>query len=206
MPALSRRTTAATESKARSEAAFLEATTALLAEGTPYGELGVETIAQRAGFSRATFYAYFSDKRDLLMRLADTASQDLFAEAGRRLGETGTDDLREMLTIALEVMVTHRTVLGAMAESATYDAEVAKLWRDLHNRFIEIGTARLRSERPDLPEDEARARAFALVWMTARSFLEHVAAPQVQDDSLISALELLWRTGILKQPERSPDR
>jgi TetR/AcrR family transcriptional regulator, ethionamide resistance regulator len=196
MPALSRRTTSAAQNKARSEAAFLDATTALLVEGNPYGELGVEVIAQRAGFSRATFYAYFSDKRDLLFRLGDRAAQDLYAEAGRWL-ELGDTEVGAMLESVLEVFATHRSVLGALAESATYDAEVAKLWRDLHGRFIEVATGRIRSEHPELSEDEARGRAFALVWMTERTCLEHLAAPQVSDDALLDALELFWRTGIL---------
>jgi TetR/AcrR family transcriptional regulator, ethionamide resistance regulator len=195
MPALSRRTTAAAAAKARSETAFLDATTELLGEGNPYGELGVEAIAQRAGFSRATFYAYFSDKRELLFRLAERAAQDLYAEAGRWL-EDGEKDVRPMLASVLELFRAHRSVVGALVESATYDAEVARLWRELHGRFIEIAQDRIRRDHPKLSAENARARAFALVWMTERTCFEHLTAPQVEDDALLDALDLLWRTGL----------
>ncbi len=53
------------EARARGEAALLAAVEELVAGGTPYSELGIGQIAKAAGFSRATFYAYFTDKRDL---------------------------------------------------------------------------------------------------------------------------------------------
>lgn len=196
MPALSRRTASSLEAKARTEAAFLDAATALLAEGNPFGELGIETIAQRAGFSRATFYAYFADKRELLFKLGERAAGDLYAKAGEWM-ESGEDtDVRAMLQSVLELFATHRVVLGALVETATYDAEVARLWRELHDRFIDVATARIRRELPELSEDEAVGRAFALVWMTERTCYEHHVAPRSSDDGLLAALELFWRTGV----------
>lgn len=196
MPALSRRTTSSAEAKARTEASFLDATTALLGEGNAYGELGIEAIAQRAGFSRATFYAYFSDKRDLLFKLAERAAQDLYAKAGEWLEAGAEADVREMLASLLRVFATHRVVLGALVEAATYDAEVARLWRDLHDRFIDVASTRISSEHPELSEDEVAGRAFALVWMTERTCLEHQVAPHASDDGLVAALELFWRTAV----------
>jgi AcrR family transcriptional regulator len=195
MPALSRHTTSTAEAKARSEAAFLDATTALLAEGNAYGELGIEVIAQRAGFSRATFYAYFRDKRDLLFRLAERAAQDLYAQAGAWLDD-GEGDMRAMLESVFQLFGTHRTVVGALVETATYDAEIARLWRDLHGRFIDAARGRIQRDHPELTADEAEARAFVIVWMTERTCFEHQAAPRVSDDALLDALELVWRTGL----------
>jgi AcrR family transcriptional regulator len=195
MPALSRRTSSTAQAKARTEAAFLDATTALLTEGRPYGELGIEQIAQRAGFSRPTFYAYFSDKRELLFRLAERAAQDLYSQAAAWL-EADSVDVRQMLEAVLELFVTHRAVVGALVETATYDVEVARLWRELHGRFIDVGQARVQRQHPELPADAARGRAFVLVWMTERTFFEHLVAPQVSDQALLDAVELFWRTGV----------
>jgi AcrR family transcriptional regulator len=196
MPALSRRTTSSVEAKARSEAAFLDATTALLAEGNAYGDLGIETISQRAGFSRATFYAYFSDKRDLLFKLGERAAQELYTQAGEWLESGGEGDIREMLDSVLEIFGRHRVVLGALVETATYDPVVARLWRDLHNRFIDVAHARIQRENPELSSDEAEGRAFALVWMTERSCYEHHVAPRVSDEGLVAALEVFWHTAV----------
>jgi AcrR family transcriptional regulator len=193
MPALSRRTASTIEAKARTEAAFLDATTALLAQGSAYGELGIETIAQRAGFSRPTFYAYFSDKRDLLFKLAERAAHDLYAKAGEWLESGEQTETHEMLESVLRLFATHRVVLGALVETATYDPEVARLWRSLHDRFIDVARGRIAREHPELSEDEAAARAFALVWMTERACHEHQVAPRVSDEGLVAALDSFWR-------------
>jgi AcrR family transcriptional regulator len=196
MPALSRRTTSSVAAKARTEAAFLDATAALLQEGSAYGELGVEAIAQRAGFSRATFYAYFSDKRDLLFKLGERVANELYAKAGEWLEAGAATEVREMLEWVLRIFATHRVVVGALVEAATYDAEVARLWRDLHDRFIEVARARIAQEHPELSEDEVAGRAFVLVWMTERSCYEHQVAPRVSDEGLVAALEAFWRAAV----------
>jgi len=198
MPTLSRRTASAAEARARGEAALLDATTALLAEGHPYGELGIEVIAKRAGFSRATFYAYFRDKRELLTRLADRYAGDLYSQSGGWL-ETGEGDLRATLDSVLQLFRTHRGVVGALVEAATYDPEIAGLWRELHGRFIDLARERIEREHPGLAADDAHARAFTLVWVTERACYEHIVAPRVADQALLNALELAWRTAV-EQP------
>src|SRR2546426_9705224 len=107
MPTLSRRTASAAEARARGEAALLDATTALLAEGHPYGELGIEVIAKRAGFSRATFYAYFRDKRQLLTRLVDRCAGDRYAQYSGWI-ETRVSALRAATDSYLKHCRSHR--------------------------------------------------------------------------------------------------
>src|SRR5258708_30080647 len=53
------------------ETALMRATIELLGEGQPFAELGIEQIVRRAGFSRPTFYSYFRDKRELILRLGE---------------------------------------------------------------------------------------------------------------------------------------
>lgn len=195
MPTLSRQTAASAEAKARSAAAFVQATTALLSEGRSYGELGIEVIAKRAGFSRPTFYAYFRDKRDLLFALTEHLSTDVDAQTASWL-ENRDEDLRAALASVLEVFRTHRGVVGALVEASTYDPEVAELWRDFHGRFISSAGDRIRREHPTLDPDAANARAFALVWMTERVCYEHLIAPNTSDRALLDAFELLWRAGV----------
>lgn len=195
MPTLSRRTASAADARARTEAALLGATTALLEEGTPFGELGIEVIAKRAGVSRPTFYAYFRDKRELLTKLASQAGESVYSEIGTWL-EGDETDLRPTLAAVLEVFRTHRGVVGALVESATYDPEIAELWRSLHNQFIDVTRDRIRRNQPTLSKKDAEARAFVLVWMTERTCYEHVSAPRVPDAAMVDALMLFWRTGL----------
>ncbi len=70
-----------TEKRAQIEAAVLEATEALLAEGASFAELGIERIATRAGISRTAFYFYFKDKRELLVRLTEDVNAQLVSAA-----------------------------------------------------------------------------------------------------------------------------
>jgi AcrR family transcriptional regulator len=195
VPTLSRRTASVADARARTEAALLEATTALLEEGTPFGELGIEVIAKRAGVSRPTFYAYFRDKRELLTKLASEAGESVYAEIGTWL-EGDETDLRPTLAAVLKVFRTHRGVVGGLVESATYDPEIAALWRSMHNEFVDVTRDRIRRDQPTLSKKDAEARAFVLVWMTERTCYEHVIAPRVPDAAMVDALMLLWRTGL----------
>jgi AcrR family transcriptional regulator len=183
MPRLSRRT----EAEPATQAALLDAATELLEEGAPFGDLSVETIARRAGFSRATFYAHFRDKRALLFRLAERGEHDLYARTAAWL-EAGVGDLRETVAAVLEVLRERRAVFGALVEAATYDDEVARLWRDLHARFAEVARDRILRDQPALDAAAAEARAFALVWMTERVLYEHVVEPRVDEDALLDAV------------------
>ena len=80
---------APTAKRAAIQAAVLEATEALLAEGTPYADLNIERIAKRAGISRTSFYFYFRDKRELLTRLTADVAELLYQQAEIWFSGTG---------------------------------------------------------------------------------------------------------------------
>ncbi|MTD44145.1 TetR family transcriptional regulator [Conexibacter sp. W3-3-2] len=67
--------------RAAIQAAVLQATEDLLAEGASFPDLGIERIATRAGISRTAFYFYFKDKRELLARLTEDLSDELYRQA-----------------------------------------------------------------------------------------------------------------------------
>lgn len=199
MGALARRTPAVARARQQTEAALLRAADALLAEGTPFADLSIETIARRAGVSRPTFYAYFADKRALALRLG----QDLEAAIGESVADwlqSSRGDLRITLDATLGVFIEHRGTLSALVEAATYDDEVAAFWRALHERFAHAARGRLLRDNPDLDAAVADARAFALVWATERCLTEHLFAPRVQGTALMDTLELLW-TAALERPD-----
>jgi AcrR family transcriptional regulator len=193
---LARRTQRADEARERGLAALLDAAEELVGDGTPYGELAVEAIARRAGFSRATFYAYFPDKRALALAIGERVLVDLEAEAAGWLEAEGEVDLRPALEGVLGVFKRHRAAVSAVVESATYDEQVGAFWREMHERFITQTRDRIRRDLPELGADVARARAFVLVWGTERSITEHLAAPRATDTLLVDALELQWRAAI----------
>src|SRR3954466_8269286 len=71
---------APTAKRAAVQASVLDATQALLAEGVSYADLNIERITTRAGISRTAFYFYFRDKRELLLRLTEDVTDELYRE------------------------------------------------------------------------------------------------------------------------------
>ena len=191
MPRLSRRT----DAEPVAQRALLDAATELLEAGAAFGDLSVEAIARRAGYTRATFYAYFRDKRALLFQLAERGEHELYARTAAWL-EAGVGDLRETIAAVLEVLRAQRAVFGALVEAATYDEEVARLWRDLHARFAEVARDRILRERPGVDPAAADARAFAVVWMTERVLFEHIVEPRVDEDALLDAVTQLAESAL----------
>lgn len=173
------------------QASLVDATVALLEAGTPFADLGVEQIARAAGVSRPTFYAYFVDKRALVMHLGAEFQTQLAVVADPWL-EGRTDDLPRTLTEVLELFRDHRAAVSAVIEAATYDAEVATFWRALHDRFLAFAERRIRAHDPGLAPERAHARAFALVWMTERTITEQLAAHAVDETALLDELTRFW--------------
>lgn len=191
MATLSRR--ARTEAtRQATEAALVAATIGLLEEGTPYAELGIEQISRAAGFSRPTFYAYFEDKRELVLRMGQALQDDLATAADPWL-EFEHNELRATLAAVLETFRAHRAAVAALAEAATYDAAVAEFWRGLHLRFLPTARKRIMRGNPDIDDAHAQARAYALVWMTERVITDHLATPTVDEAALVDELTRFWR-------------
>jgi AcrR family transcriptional regulator len=192
MPVLSRRSALPEDQRGRTREGILAATRELLQQGRAFAELSVGEISTRAGVSRPTFYAYFQDKRALVLSLGEELEQSARAAAGPWL-QTEDDDLRSTLIGVLASFRTHRATLGAIVEAATYDAAVAKFWRDFHEWFLVNAAERARHADPSLSQANAEALAYSLVWMTERCLTEHLAAPRVHEQALIDAIERLWR-------------
>lgn len=175
------------------EEAFLTATRELLEEGASFAELNVSRIAERAGRTRTSFYAYFDDRRDLLARLAEQLAATLLASAeGFFEGATDRPDARRTLEEILGAFKAHRTLIRAVVEASGYDDEVAAYWRAIIDRFVDAAQHRIEETR-GIPGDEARALAFALVWMTERSCYQHaVRGSGIEEALVLDALTDVW--------------
>lgn len=188
MAVLSRSAAGASERRRKGEQAFLTATEALLDEGRSYAELSVEQIASRAGRPRTAFYLYFPDKRELLIRLAETVAETLYEQADTWWsGTEGRADVRPALAAVLGTWARHASLLGAVVEAATYDEEIGEFWRNLVGRFIDATERRLVEEGEE-PE-AAAAKAFVLCWMTNHAcYQQHARAGSLDDLALLDAL------------------
>jgi AcrR family transcriptional regulator len=191
---LSRRARTA-ESRKANEDALLGATIGLLEDGTAYADLSIDQIVRAAGLSRPTFYAYFEDKRALVLRLGEDLERDLMETAGPWL-EFAEQPAREVVAGVLDVFRRHRAVVGAITEAATYDPDVREFWHAFHERFRPGAERRVADGEPKLAKDAVAARAFALIWMTERALTEHVAEPTVDEEALVDQLTWMWQRAI----------
>src|SRR6201984_1242650 len=106
----------------------------LVRDGTSYADLSVEAIITAGGISRSTFYVYFDDKGDLLVAMAQDVIGDLLADGASwwELPVDGTrEDLRKALSVPIDTYRKHRTILGAIAETAAYDPRAPEQQQNL---------------------------------------------------------------------------
>ena len=202
MEILSRRPELPTDRRRAVEADVLQATEALLGEGHSYANLSIERIATRAGISRTAFYFYFADKRELLMRLAADVGQQLYDEA--ETWWSGSGDGAAQLSGALGKIAAlyraHSPLVCAIVEVSTYDPPVGVFWRELVGRFVDASAARIAAEQAAGRANAALdpiATAFALVWMTERSFHQMIVQDEpLSADKLVGALAGVWRATV----------
>lgn len=183
------------------QAAVLAATEELLAEGASFADLNIEKIATRAGISRTAFYFYFKDKRELLVRLTEDITVQLYEQAD--VWFSGEGDPREEVRAALQSIAdlysTHASLMRVIVEVSTYEEEVAVFWRGLLERFIVATADRLRAEQAagNAPEADPDSTAFALVWMCERALYQQLVQGERFDMALLArSLEAIWMRAI----------
>ena len=192
---------------------ILSATTDLLAEGVSFADITVDGIAQKAGISRTAFYDYFTDKRELLMKLVEAAVAPIFRDAEEEAGgpppgpgvvlgpEAITAQVRATMRFARE----NKVVFCAVVEASAYDEVLEEFWRGrLLARFVDNSEESIRRGQADgvgapLPP---RAAAHAFVLMVVQTVYDHVRhdPADVSDDDLIEALAAITIRGIYGKP------
>jgi len=190
-----------TAKRAAVQAAVLRATEELLAQGATYADLNIERIATGAGISRTAFYFYFRDKRELLMRLTEDVAEQLYAEADRWY--SGEGDPEEEMTEALRAISAlyreHGVLLRVIVEVSTYDDEIATFWRAIVGRFAEATRERIEAEQAAgrAPAMPPAATAFALVWMTERTYYQLLIQDEpVDNEETTAALVGIWMRAV----------
>jgi len=190
--------------RAAVQASVLGATEELLAEGVAFADLGIERIAKRAGLSRTAFYFYFKDKTQLLERLTEAIIEQLYEQADIWFSGDGDPrvEMRDALNRIGEVYREHGPLLRAIVEASTYEPGIAAFWRSLLGRFVDATATRIDAEGPVGPDaPPTRATAFALTWMTERSFYEHLVQDEAfSSEDLIEALTAIWVRSVYGTP------
>jgi AcrR family transcriptional regulator len=131
------------------EAKLLNATEELLAGGATFTELGIQRIAAKAEVARSTFYVYFRDKTELLLRLTQRLGEASFSFFED--WSPGADDAKDQLCqIFCEVTSYYRRnahLLTAVLEVAAYDRAFATFWDHRLDPFLSNVRALLAEEQ-----------------------------------------------------------
>src|SRR3954447_13604420 len=185
---------APTAKRAAVQSAVLAATSELLGEGVSYADLNIERIATRAGISRTAFYFYFRDKRELLLRLTEDVTDELYRQGDIWFSGAGepTAEVAEALQKIGALYREHGAVLRAIVQAAATDDEIAVFWHAILDRFVDATARRIDELRRDgftVVAEDARATAFALCWMIERAFNQQlVLGEPIAHDQLVAAL------------------
>lgn len=176
-----------------------------MADGQSFTELSVDRLATEAGISRATFYIYFEDKRQLLLQLTGQVTAELGAAAAIwfDVADQATVELaRRSVRQIIVVYRRHQAILTAMFELASYDPVVAEAHRALVHGVSEQAKAALDRAVDAGATGPAHGweTSCALSWMIERTCHQMVRnSPPEADDAIAEALtEIVWRTWYLE--------
>jgi len=190
------------ERRAVLTAHFVTVVESLIAGGESYSDLSVERLIRAGGVSRATFYAYFQDKGDLLRAMAQEVTGAI-SEAGYAWWNAPAaltrESLREALRPSVLAYLEHKILLRAVAEAAAYDDRVREAYEALMGETIARLTAYLAEEQAAgraHPGLDALQTATWLVWMFERGLYQVVSAAEEDavEGWIESVSDVVWRT------------
>jgi TetR/AcrR family transcriptional regulator, ethionamide resistance regulator len=176
--------------------AAVTAATLELAEEAAFKDLTVDQIARAAGLSRTAFYFYFRSKHDLLRAAMEEVSDEAFREADRWWH--GEGEPRSLIRAAIEGVVDvyqrHVNLMRVGQEVAMYDPEMAALWQELMDRFIDATAEHLHAEQAAgrLRPLEPGAAAESLVWMMERCNYVYLGLGRRSRTEVVETLTAIW--------------
>jgi AcrR family transcriptional regulator len=178
---------------------IIEAAEQLLKE-RPFRELTVDEVMRRTGLSRPSFYVYFKDRHELVLRIVGHLQGEILQSANRWYDTVGGGPavLREALEGTVGAYARHAPVMRALADAAVEDPGVESAYDALVQGFVDITARHVEQEmRAGLiaPLD-AREAAKALTWMTER-YLYHSFGPnRVPAARVHETLAALWNRSL----------
>jgi AcrR family transcriptional regulator len=178
------------------EAEIISAAESLLRE-RPFRELTVDEVMRRTELSRPSFYVYFTDRHQLVLKVVEHLGSELFTMSDRWLRGTGEGPqiAREALDGIVAVYVEHGPVMRALADAAADDRGVEQAYNALVQSFVDATARHIEEEIADgrvLPLD-ARETATALVWMMERYLnLSLGREPMTPRAAVADTLATIW--------------
>ncbi len=175
---------------------IIDAAEALLRE-RPFRELTVDEVMRRTELSRPSFYVYFKDRHELVLRVVADLQGELYQVANRWFEADGDSSQRlsEAITGVVEVYTKHGPMVRALADAATDDPDVEQAYGTLVQSFIDTAAQNIAREveAGTIAPLDPTETATALVLMTER-YLYHAfgsprpVSPQTASETLITVM------------------
>jgi AcrR family transcriptional regulator len=178
------------------EREIIAAAESLLRE-RPFRELTVDDVMRRTEMSRPSFYVYFTDRHQLVLKVVEHLGGELFTMSDRWLRGTGEgpDIAREALDGIVAVYVEHGPVMRALADAAADDRGVEQAYNALVQTFIDATARHIEEEiaAGRVLAVDARETATALVWMMERYLtLSLGREPLTPQQTVADTLATIW--------------
>ncbi|MGW2104119.1 TetR/AcrR family transcriptional regulator [Streptomyces olivaceoviridis] len=176
----------------------------LLDSGESFSEISVQRILEEAGVSRATFYAHFHSKSDVLVRLTDELRESLLTLARQWDPGAGADRFARFFEEVIKIHRAHQGVLTAVREAASYDSAVGDFYTADLEGFDEAVLRTLLSEQAAgaTPADlDAVAASRIIVWGGAQAIAHHIRVDDGSGDAVFAReLARIWWHGAYRRP------
>lgn len=181
---------------AEAEREILDAAEAFLRE-RPFRELTIDEMMSRTGLSRPSFYQYFRDRNQLVIRLVDKFSAELLPvrQAWYEATREPIESLRRGCDGVAAVWARHGPMLRAVADAATLDRKIDVAYRAFMGRIIadtakrirlDVAATRTRGLDPDVTAE-------ALIVMSERYLTEKLGRiPQADPKDVAATLAQVW--------------
>ncbi|WP_236655984.1 TetR/AcrR family transcriptional regulator [Streptacidiphilus jiangxiensis] len=175
---------------AATQAKLLAAMEDLLDAGESFTDITVQRLIEEAGVSRATFYAHFRTKSDVLVCLADRLREQQLARAQAWDPTLGEEDGAERYAqYWLEIITAQRashSIMAAVRVAASYDPGVGDFYSDDLETFDELIRSLLLSEKAagSAPADLDAANASKIIiWGVGGAMARHIGTDDGSGDA-----------------------
>jgi TetR/AcrR family transcriptional regulator, ethionamide resistance regulator len=178
------------------EREILEAAEALLRQ-RPFREITVDEVMRRTDLSRPSFYVYFRDRHDVVLRVVERLGGELFAMSERWFRGEGEGPVlvRAAAEGFVAVFAEHGPVLRALADAATDDSRVEAAYGQIVQGLITATARHIEEEVAAgrvLPLDPGET-AKALVWMGERYLQLSLGRPPLTPPERVTeTLTTIW--------------
>jgi AcrR family transcriptional regulator len=138
----------------------------------PFRDLQVADLMDETGLRRSSFYRYFRDRHDLIVRLIEKFAAELRRtnDLWFRADRDPIASLRAGYEGIGRFWSEHGPVMRAIADAAIHDPQVEKAHRAFVERIVRGTAQRIRADirKQRIPPLDARATAEALILMSER--------------------------------------